>query len=1252
MPPPERSLQGTLLGLGIAIILALLAALVGPHFVDWQAHRSVFESQVSRLAGLPVRVNGRIDVRILPTPSVVLRDVEAGGNDDSKLKVGEAAVELALGPLLRGEWRATELRLVRPEFALGLDAAGRFAWPGKAPGIDADALSIERFALEDGRATLSDQASASSLVLDQLWFNGDVRSLAGPFKGEGGFLVGAEHYGYRVAAGRASDDGLKLKINLDPSDRLLALEADGMLRLDRGVPRFEGTFAAGRPAGVVLARGRAVATDAWRATSRVKLAPSGGLLEQIELQYGNDERAIKLTGTAQASFGTGARLDAVMSARQIDLDRAFVLPEGTRRVPLTVLRRAADSFAGVLTPAIPARLGISVDSVTLAGAALQTVRGDFASDGNAWNLETFEFRAPGTTQVRASGRLAVAAGGASFTGPAVIESNDPKALLGWLEGRIESPQAQAGALRASGDLTLGSEKIAIERLKAEVDRKSVAGRLAYSWAAGARPARLDAELTAGELDVDQTIAFGRAALAGTSLDAPGEVALAADVGVATIGGVAAKDVKAKLNFDAKGLVFERVAVADLGGAALDLNGRIDAAATSPRGTLTLDITGNRLDGIAAVLAKYLPASADKVRLLAPRFAPAKLSALLTVDRAESGTGSRAELVVTGKGGAARINLTADATGDVANLAAADVNLNGRVYADDGAALVALIGLDKIASVDRRPASLSTTANGRLGDLHVEARLAAPRLEATAAGTLRLSGDSAVAGDVDLRIAAADARVLRPAGSDQQVPATLKARLAVKDGELTFDNFSGVVAGTGVRGHLVLARGQPMRVDGRIETDALDVMALAGAAAGFPAVKRDDAGGWPVEPFAASAFADLSGQVAFAARRAALANVAAQDIHGVLRFGDGEAAFEDVEAAIAGGRAAGQVVLRAGPDGLTARGRLALTDIDAATVMPGDGRPVVTGRIGLQVEAEGSGLSPATLIGSLRGAGTVTLEGGTIAGLDPKAFATVIRAVDRGLTVDTAKVKDMTEAALQAGRLLLPRADGAFTLTSGQARWGNVVSHAEGADLGISALVDLSQGTLDARLTLSGAVEAADTAATGGVRPDVFVSLRGPLAAPKRSLDVAAFSGWLTLRAVDRQAKQIEMLEADRKEVTATTPPATATEAPTRSASPSPAAPSAGALPTAPDATEPPQAGPARPSPAPRRALAPGAPPAESVPGLPPPIEIRPAPEPRANPNGLQKPPPKPRANSLPPAVDPPPAAARRSVLDQLFGPQR
>jgi large subunit ribosomal protein L24 len=39
-----------------------------------------------------------------------------------------------------------------------------------------------------------------------------------------------------------------------------------------------------------------------------------------------------------------------------------------------------------------------------------------------------------------------------------------------------------------------------------------------------------------------------------------------------------------------------------------------------------------------------------------------------------------------------------------------------------------------------------------------------------------------------------------------------------------------------------------------------------------------------------------------------------------------------------------------------------------------------------------------------------------------------------------------------------------------------------------------------------------------------VALNGPLAAPARSIDVSALTGWLTLRAVDNQAKQLRELE--------------------------------------------------------------------------------------------------------------------------------
>ena len=71
-------MQTTLLGLAIALILALLAALIGPYFIHWNDHRAFFEAEASRLVGLNVRVAGDIDAKLLPFPAVTLAASPSG----------------------------------------------------------------------------------------------------------------------------------------------------------------------------------------------------------------------------------------------------------------------------------------------------------------------------------------------------------------------------------------------------------------------------------------------------------------------------------------------------------------------------------------------------------------------------------------------------------------------------------------------------------------------------------------------------------------------------------------------------------------------------------------------------------------------------------------------------------------------------------------------------------------------------------------------------------------------------------------------------------------------------------------------------------------------------------------------------------------------------------------------------------------------------------------------------------------------
>jgi large subunit ribosomal protein L24 len=1266
-------LQATLLGLSVAIILALVAALVGPHFVDWTQYRTSIESEATKLAGLPVRISGPIDVRILPTPTLSLGRVEIGSVAQPQAKAREVYAELALGSLMRGSVRASELRVVGPEVSLTVAANGRVEFPAVRAGFDPDQFLIDKIAVEDGRVAFSDGASGTSVSLEGFWFKGDLRSLLGPAKGEGGFISEGERFGYRLATSRLGEDGsVKLRLGIDPSDRPLAIEADGSLKLEDNSPRFDGSLTLARLAAVGGASGRGTVAVPWRASAKVKAAPTHALFEQLEYSYGPEERALKLTGTAEFRFGKTPRFESVLSARQADLDRALALPDASSRLPLAALKAFIEPFASTYRPQFPVRVGIGVDAVTLAGGTLQNVRGDLKLDNDGWDIETLEFRAPGFAQVRLSGRVAAVQQGVTFKGPAQIEASDPNAFLAWLEGRADAAPRQMGVLRASGDVTVGAQSFAVDRLKFEFDRRTIEGRFAYA-ADGARP-RLDAELKAGELDVDGVLAFGRAALEGSAIERPREIALTVDIGRATLAGVDVKGISGTFKLDPAGITFDKVRIADLADAAFNLNGRMEGALEAPRGTVTFDVDARGLDGTVAVLEKYLPEAAAPLRHAATRIVPLKAHATLGIEP-ESPTDprgiSKVKLALEGSAGALRMKIGAEAAGDVGALMLPVFRFDGQVSATDGTALTALLGLDRALMVDKRAGTLTIAVRSAAGsDARVDARLNAGGLAASANGTARLFQSSGFASALDVTLQAADASPLRRGATAQPpalLPVAVRAKLNASANELALENISGVVGGSPVRGKLKLGLGANKRIDGQIDADAVDVPALIAIAAGMPrTASRADAPVWAGEPFGESALGDVAGRVEFTASRASFAaDLVARQLRGAVRLAPGEIAIEDVEGTLAGGRASGQLMLRRSADGLAVRARIALTGGDAAALLPGEGRSVVNGRIGLQAEIEGNGLSPASLIGSLNGSGTITLEDAQISGLDPKAFNAAIRAVDQGLAVDAPRIRDIVATVLDGGRLAVPRLDAAVTINAGQARIAQTTVLGQGADLGLSASADLADASIDARLTLSGPTI---SDGSSSIRPEILVALKGPYAAPKRIVDVSALSGWLMLRSVERQSKQINAIEAERREAErrdaerrevekreAERREAERRETERRDAESKAITSTVPAAlpqiteetPEAP-AAAPPSAPPARPM-RPHQPARPPAPAAEQAPSLPPPLNIGPAPGAKKAASPPRPPGTSAAQNPQPQAAPPPPP---RSALETLFGIQR
>lgn len=1124
-------MQTTLLTFGIAIILALVAALIGPVIIDWDQYRGEIEQQAGEMVGAPVRVGGAIDVRLLPTPSLTLSDVQIGpANSTRKVSARGLSMEFSLGTLMRGEFRAHQVTLDRPELRVGLDRSGALQMPGLAFGFDPDRLAIERLTINDGQLLLNDAASGAKLAVQRLNVSGEVGSLVGPFKVEGTFAVDGEHYAYRFSGSRRGDDGgMKIRLAIDPAERALAFESEGTLWMDGGSPRFEGGGILSRVVGTAAHGGPVILNDPWKISGRIKATTTDVQVDRMEMLHGPEARLIRLNGSASMNLGRDARIVGTLSARQIDFDR--VLPSAEqRRSPFETIKLLVDELAEAPAPPLPVRMSIGVDSLMAGGATVSALRGDVESAADGWNLSRLEMRAPGATQILVSGKLALAdQRKVEFQGPVKVDSSDPAVFFAWIEGRGAAGRPSLGPMRGSGTVTLGRERVAVDGLKADIDRKALEGRVAYRFATPAAPARLDAALSGAELDFDRVLGIGSGLFASTSFERPGEIALALDIGRASYMGVEARNAQAVLTYDHSGLKIERLSIADLAGASVSASGRLENAAEAWRGSVALSLAAQRLDGMTFLADKFMPQASDALRKYGPRVAPIKVNAKLDVEPRPGAANGRtaAKLKLDGVVAGADVSIDGSGAGEIADPAAATMHIGGRLDSPDGRVLATLVGLDSLANADARPARVTFTVDGVASrTLKVDSRFASPDLNASAAGTVTPSGD----GTLDVAFRAANTKLPRRAGP-APIPADLQARVAINGPEVAVTDLSGKVAGSTLKGALTVRVGEPLRVDGRIETDQADAGELFAILTGAPR-PTGPSPEWVAEPFGQPPAPSMEGRVEFRAANAQwMSGAPARDVAGVIKFDPSGFSITDMSGRIADGRFAFDGVVRHDRAGVFLHTHVKVANADMPVLLAGALRVPASGRLSLEAELQGQGLSPASLVGSISGSGSLTAENVEVAGLDPNAIDVVLYALenDRGLASNPGRVTQIAGTALDVGKLKMASVTTPIVLADGRAQLTKLQASAQNIDISALISLALADWQVNARITMT----APPRKNAPNVEPPVMtVTARGPLTAARRSVDVTSLIGWATMRAIDQEAKRLDDAEKERKRVEA------------------------------------------------------------------------------------------------------------------------
>jgi hypothetical protein len=538
----------------------------------------------------------------------------------------------------------------------------------------------------------------------------------------------------------------------------------------------------------------------------------------------------------------------------------------------------------------------------------------------------------------------------------------------------------------------------------------------------------------------------------------------------------------------------------------------------------------------------------------------------------------------------------------------EVAIESKLSSERGGSLLALLGLDHAIAAGEGPVEFRGSVTGMWrAPLLLNVKITGAGLDADAQGIAEPWATQPKAG-VSLRVRNANLAPLfglKPSDTLAR-NINLSARVSLAGSRLTFDDLDTAMSGSRLRGRLALTLDEQKTVEGEVGLDTLDLapaFALAIGAAG-----RDAA-----EPLGAGLVKGWRGRIAFQALHGSLPGGGELRPFGGTIKSDGQSlTFDSIRGMIGGGEATASFDAKQTPNGIALNARVQLSGVDGAALRY-RGLAMPAGRTSMQMTLSSEGRSASGLTGALSGSGTLTLESARVAGLDPRAFEAAIRASDNGQAVDDIRLRQIVEPALSAGALAVASAQIPFNIREGRLRVGATTLDAEGARAIVSGGYDIPADQADIRVVIASTKVGAATS-----RPEIWLFAVGAPNALNRTVDVAALSSWLAVRAIDRETRRLDSIERGEP-------------------LPANAAPDADGLPLSdvPTSSRGPHRLPSKPRiGAPHPLLAPpNAPPvvSQQVPPLPPPTEVRPLPGP---PSVVRQPRSRPPLVLTPPATTP------------------
>lgn len=1123
-----------------AFVLLLIAALVGPTFVDWNRFRSEIEAQGEKLTGRELTIGGDISFVVLPAPHLTLNNVSLdnlkGAENSDFARIGQLDAEVALAPLISGKISVTSVTVTRPQIHLEVLPDGRSNWRGLVSGpVQEDGLfglssvSLEKARFVDGTVTYSNHRTGRSWRIDHVGGDVTATSLVGPMRADLAFEIDDTPFALRLAFGnfsaqRAFQITAELQSRAAPAKLLFSgvstgfsadARIDGTGSLEVGSTKTEDGEKPKAPfrveAGVVASEHEATFRD-------LAVAMAGTTLrgEARARWSGRPTASIRLSGEALTLDPAADRLREALADAKVPLGSLanLAMPQW--------LDVDADVKVG----------GLLVHDVLIKDATLALLleEGKLRIARAAGDIG-------GGTQFELSGTLAPGAPDGRFEGKAMATSHNLAALSVWLSTlRSEPGNGSAGGVApapavpqvlakaprrpfsVASDVILTAERLDFRNFRAAYAATPDAAELKGSLALSDRDGRpfLAGALTATSFDLDPLIALWPE-------EAPGPRALL-------------EDYDAELTFAAERLTVAGETIAGLDGAAAmtkgdlelrhfraaDLAGARLAIAGTVRGATKPDLASLQADLHGTIEARKTDGLFRLVGIAAPHVeGPLQLTLDTSSGQAEDSPARLDTLAVKGTIGGSRVDAVLK-RGQAAEGDAQRIDLNANAANDDGRVLLRLLGFapgDAAAGAG----TVSLQVNGAAGKpFGTTMRINVGEGTFIAKGGLSDPlGAPSFTGHVDIS-ASSIAQVLAAVGTSAGVAEfaaaqaagpsfVLSADVKVDKDLLALSSLETVAGNFHLSGDQTFRHGQegPRGEDAKLtlmtaklEANVLDLTPLFVAGNGAKDAR------WPTSALDWSLLGRLDGEVELKAGLLKLGALRLEqnDIHLVLA--KGVLSATPFTAKFADGNATIGARIEGGTSGEPGIGlAVAVDGADISTLGPqAFGASFGTGRIDIDARLEAQGRSWLALVSSISGKGSFKTRSAGLMPLDVPGFSDGLKELK---SLDAfAALEDET---LKKGNTPVSGLEGDFAVKDAVVHFNKDGLDLKGGRARLSVLFDIARLAADSELAV--------TLAEPQGAPPFTITAAGKVGAIKRRVDAAAVQNFISTRLLEESAAE-------------------------------------------------------------------------------------------------------------------------------------